>query len=240
MNSQLLNSKKYSLILKGLTALIFSLFFISASVNAKDVETPYGPVKTLDFNLYGEYYATRSLIEYNGSEFGAGVVTDLVFSLTEENIMKKRGETSIVDRFNHFCAPCHGETGNGEGQFAAASLSPKPANLSDAGFMASINDAHISSVITGGSASVGKSNLCPPWGMTFEKRWISELASYVRTLSAPKETPGAQVADATADATAAGDDEEGGSVAMWIILGFATAFFVGVAVLEWNWFLNKK
>ena len=72
------------------------------------IESPYGPVKPLDFNMYKEYYAGRSFIEYEGSEFGAGVVTDLVLSLTEENIRKKRGETTVRDKFVHFCSHCHG------------------------------------------------------------------------------------------------------------------------------------
>lgn len=203
------------------------------------VESPYGPVKPLDFDLYGEYYAGRSFIEYEGSEFGAGVVTDLVLSLTEENIGKKKGETTVQQGFIHYCAPCHGDNGNGEGKFAAATLTPKPANLSDSGYMSTLSDADIVAVVTGGSLAVGKSNLCPPWGMTFDKTWIANIAAYVRSLSAEKTAIVAKVkaVDTTDVAT---DDEEESNTVRWIILGFATAFFIGVALLEWSWVLKGK
>ncbi|MGR3177549.1 MAG: c-type cytochrome [Candidatus Anammoxibacter sp.] len=205
------------------------------------IESPYGPVKPLDFNMYKEYYAGRSFIEYEGSEFGAGVVTDLVLSLTEENIRKKRGETTVRDKFVHFCSHCHGVNGNGEGKFVAAGITPKPANISDSGFMSALSDTHITSVITGGSQAVGKSNLCPPWGMTFDKVWISDMVAFVRTLSADKTVKVAQVATvAKTEETSAADDDSESNTVRWIILGFATVFFVGIAVLEWSWLIKKK
>ena len=106
-----------------------------------------------------------------------------MFSLTEENIRQKKGETNSQGKFNHFCGPCHGLNGNGEGQFAAAGVTPAPTNLSNSGYMVTLSDTDISNVITGGSISVGKSNLCPPWGNTFDKEWVSQMTQYVRTLS---------------------------------------------------------
>ena len=237
------NKKKCLFWIISLTIII--AIYVNDSIAQNMIETPYGPVKPLDFNKYKEYYAGRSFFEYEGSEFGAGVVTDLVLSLTEENIKKKRGETTIKDEFVHFCGPCHGENGNGEGQFAAADLSPKPTNLSDISYMGGLNDTHISSVITGGSIAVGKSNLCPPWGNTFDKELIDNMTVYIRTLSSgnvEKAVKADIVAKTDVNGENASKDKEegGGGVTIWIILGFATAFFVGVAVLEWSWLSKNK
>ncbi len=227
--------------------LIFSFFVIFISLNndklfaEKEINSPYGPVKALDFSLYKEYYASRSFVEYGGSEFGAGVVTDLVFSLTEENIRGKKGETNIQGKFTHFCGPCHGVTGNGEGKFKSAGVTPGPADFTNAGYMVTLADSDIVNVITGGSASVGKSNLCPPWGNTFDKKWIDRMAKYVRSFSVVESAPQAlaEVVDDSAS-TGMAFDEEGASVWRFIILGIATVFFIGIAVLEWSWLVKRK
>lgn len=204
----------------------------------KQITSPYGPVKPLDFNLYKEYYASRSFIEYEGSEFGAGVVTDLVFSLTEENIRSKRGEDSIKGKFNHFCGPCHGVKGDGEGKFKAAGVSPVPANFTNTGYMVTLSDSNISAVIKGGSASVGKSNLCPPWGLTFNDDIIGRMTSFVRGFSVIETADAAGVNKS--EVTTDGLKEEGVNVLRWILLGVATVFFIAIAVLEWGWLLRKK
>lgn len=232
-----------------LSVIVFAVISINVIIPNRNVvfaekmiESPYGPVKPLDFDYYKEYYAGRSFIEYDGSEFGAGVVTDLVLSLTEENINKKIGKTTVKDKFIHFCGPCHGETGNGEGQFAAAGITPKPADLTNVNYMAALADSHISKVISGGSQSVGKSNLCPPWGMTFDKEWIGDMTAFVRMLSVDQAAEAAQVKKTAelGEETSGAADEGGVHVVRWIILGFATAFFIGIAVLEWSWLAKKK
>ena len=228
MIKTLKNSFKYILLL------IVCILVFSNNINVfaeKMIDSPHGPVKPFDFNLSKEYFAARSFIEYEGSEFGAGVVTDLVLSLTEENLRKKKGETTFKFKYEHFCAPCHANNGNGEGQFAAAGMTPKPAVLNSNAY--SVGD--IKKVITGGSAGVGKSNLCPPWGMTFDKVWIEGVANYVTTLS------GSESADVT-KLVKTGDEsaEESGGIGSWIIIGLLTCFFVGIAVLEWSWLVKKK
>lgn len=64
------------------------------------------------------------------------------------------------DIFVTRCAPCHGETGEGNGP-ASATLSPKPRNFRDAAWQSSVNDTHIEKIIQYGGGAVGKSPAMP-------------------------------------------------------------------------------
>jgi hypothetical protein len=55
---------------------------------------------------------------------------------------------------------CHGESGKGDGP-AAAALTPKPRDYTDATWQKSVTDDQIRKAITGGGAAVGKSPLMP-------------------------------------------------------------------------------
>lgn len=59
------------------------------------------------------------------------------------------------------CVACHGPNGAGDGA-AAASLSPKPRNLQDPAWQASVDDAYIEKIIKLGGMGVGKSASMPP------------------------------------------------------------------------------
>jgi mono/diheme cytochrome c family protein len=85
--------------------------------------------------------------------------------------------------YTHYCAVCHGDAGDGSGQYYGFSLTPSPANFTDKAFMKTLSDESIYKVISDGSASVGKSNMCPPWGKSFNREEIEVLVSYVRTFS---------------------------------------------------------
>lgn len=85
--------------------------------------------------------------------------------------------------FNHYCYECHGEAGDGSGQYYGYSLTPQPANFTDKAFMKTLSDETIFKVISEGSVSVGKSNMCPPWGKSFDKEEIDCLVAYVRTFT---------------------------------------------------------
>ncbi len=206
-------------------------------VFAKVVDTPYGPVEGVDFGKYGnEEFAERSAEEYDGQEAGAGVVTDLVFSLTEENMKKKGVRTTFKQMFEHFCGPCHGETGNGEGKNFASVLEPGPVDLTDADYMSTMGDDNIIRVISGGTASVGKSNLCPPWGKTFSENRIKGLAVYVRNLSLiPEEkTVEEETVDDKTNAVSEGSKGVLGGVIIWGILGLVCAGMIVGALNEWK------
>jgi mono/diheme cytochrome c family protein len=83
--------------------------------------------------------------------------------------------------FSHYCAVCHGETGDGSGQYYG--LTPTPANFTDKAFMKTLPDEKLFKVINEGSASVGKSNMCPPWGKSFHSEETEFIVAYIRTLA---------------------------------------------------------
>jgi mono/diheme cytochrome c family protein len=85
--------------------------------------------------------------------------------------------------FNHYCAICHGETGDGAGQYYGFGLSPTPANFTDKAFMKTLSDETMFKSISEGSVSVGKSNMCPPWGKTLQKEEIDSIMTYLKTFS---------------------------------------------------------
>jgi mono/diheme cytochrome c family protein len=85
--------------------------------------------------------------------------------------------------FNHYCAICHSETGDGTGQYYGFGLSPTPANFTDKAFMKTMSDDHLFKAISEGSVGVGKSNMCPPWGKTFDKDEIDCMIIYIRTFT---------------------------------------------------------
>ncbi len=86
--------------------------------------------------------------------------------------------------FGHFCAPCHGEKGTGDGRYYPSNLSPRPRAFIDAEFMKSRTDKQLFQAISEGSAAVGRSNRCPPWGRIIDKEKINEIIAYQRTLVA--------------------------------------------------------
>jgi mono/diheme cytochrome c family protein len=82
--------------------------------------------------------------------------------------------------FMSACVPCHGEAGKGDGK-AAAELNPKPRNLTDAGYMARLDDRYLYELISRGGVAVGKSPQMPEFGLSPQD--IQNLIAFVRTLS---------------------------------------------------------
>ena len=81
--------------------------------------------------------------------------------------------------FLQYCATCHGDEGQGDGQ-NASNLDPPPPNLTNA---KSATDAvYLTRVITQGSAAVGRSPLSPPWGRSLTHQEIEYLVSYCQSL----------------------------------------------------------
>jgi mono/diheme cytochrome c family protein len=54
--------------------------------------------------------------------------------------------------FAQMCAACHGPNGKGDGP-AAASLNPKPRDLSDKGYVAGLKDDYLKKLIKEGAAA---------------------------------------------------------------------------------------
>ena len=88
--------------------------------------------------------------------------------------------------FRHYCATCHGETGQGDG-FNAFNLDPRPRDLTDETFIAGQSDQDLEDVIRGGGASVGLSTAMPPWGHTLGDRSIHYLVAYLHALPSDRE-----------------------------------------------------
>ncbi len=72
-----------------------------------------------------------------------------------------------TELYNHYCTPCHGVKGDGNG-FNAPKLIVKPANHTDAAFMSARNDQKLFDTINLGGVEVAKSTLMPPWGAALD------------------------------------------------------------------------
>lgn len=85
-----------------------------------------------------------------------------------------------TSNFSNLCSNCHGPSGKGNGSMAAA-LNPKPRDFSDCKTMTKDSDDILFKAIKGGSQSIGRSAMMPPWGGALTDEQIHELVSYVRT-----------------------------------------------------------
>jgi mono/diheme cytochrome c family protein len=93
-----------------------------------------------------------------------------------------RVQTEGKRLFAHYCATCHGAAGQGDGQ-NAYNLDPAPPD-----FGASLKQhphSYWRQIIESGSAAVGRSPLCPPWGRSRTGEEIDALLAYLETLSQP-------------------------------------------------------
>jgi mono/diheme cytochrome c family protein len=86
--------------------------------------------------------------------------------------------------FMQICVTCHGQEGHGDGP-ASVTLDPKPRNLSDAAYMAGLNDRYLFELVSRGGVAVGKSPLMPAQP-TLAVQDIGNVIAYVKTLSAPR------------------------------------------------------
>ncbi len=84
--------------------------------------------------------------------------------------------------YNHYCAHCHGLSGDADG-YNADNLDKEPAELSDFDFISKKTNSQIFRVISFGGKGVKKSHLMPVFGNTLSEREIWALVSYVRFLA---------------------------------------------------------
>jgi len=90
--------------------------------------------------------------------------------------------------YGHYCTPCHGIKGDGNG-FNAHKLLVKPANHTDAKFMSERNDQKLFDTINLGGVEVAKSTLMPPWGAALNNdNKIKSLVMKLRDLCQCKAT----------------------------------------------------
>jgi mono/diheme cytochrome c family protein len=85
-----------------------------------------------------------------------------------------------------FCASCHGESGAADGPVAQA-LDPRPARHNDGAYMNALEDDYLFKVIKFGGASVGKSAMMAPLGLSDQQ--IHNVIAFMRTLADPPYQP---------------------------------------------------
>lgn len=83
------------------------------------------------------------------------------------------------DLFQAQCVSCHGETGQGDGP-AAASLDPKPQNLSQN--QSGLSDGYLIWRISEGGANPEFQSAMPAFKNAFSEEQIWQVISYIRTL----------------------------------------------------------
>ena len=83
--------------------------------------------------------------------------------------------------YRRFCAPCHGERGDGDGPNAQY-LAVRPVRHSDAALMSTRTDARLFDAIFAGGYPLGKSSAMPAYGATLDRAEIHALVRYLRAL----------------------------------------------------------
>ncbi len=84
--------------------------------------------------------------------------------------------------FKANCAPCHGESGKGDGPGGQV-LPVKPANLGERITTGGYSDQYLFDVIAKGGASMGKSNFMPAWSGSLTDKQIRDIVAFLRTLA---------------------------------------------------------
>ena len=118
--------------------------------------------------------------------------SEVEYVKSEGHVMELRSKEPFEIRngkiiYLEHCAPCHGETGKGNGNYYASGLEPRPRNFTDPEFMKQVQDDYLFDVITKGTAAFGMSPFCPPWGETLgEEEKIKNIISFLRTLVSKK------------------------------------------------------
>ncbi len=87
--------------------------------------------------------------------------------------------------YDHYCAVCHGSSGEGDG-FNAFNLDPRPRNLADSSYIAALSDATLGQIITFGGRRMNRSVLMPAYQSTMTQDQISYLIAYIRTFGRRK------------------------------------------------------
>lgn len=102
-------------------------------------------------------------------------------SLTENPILQPSDTSTTAGLYRRYCAPCHGETGRGDG-FNARYLPVKPADHASKETMSTRSDDTLFDGVHSGGAILGKSHLMPAFGTTLSRKQIIALVRYIREL----------------------------------------------------------
>ncbi len=124
--------------------------------------------------------ASRTLVAPVGAPAPAG--KDAVQEAFREDGLTAReaqGHRVFVQR----CATCHGPQGHGDGQ-NAFNLRPPPPDFRES--LARLSVADRRRVIEGGTAALGRSPLCPPWGRSLSPDDVDALLAWLDAAARPK------------------------------------------------------
>lgn len=148
--------------------------------------------------------------------------------------------TTSKKTFQYYCGPCHGENANGKGIFFTIDLKPKPRDLTDVEYMVELTDDYLQNFITKGSAMMGKSDLCPPWGGTLEENQIKGIIAFLRNLTIAKskvEKKPAEKEEGKEEKTvkvSAGAEKGVPKAIIWSVLILSCSILVFAAINEWK------
>ena len=84
--------------------------------------------------------------------------------------------------FRQRCATCHGPEGRGDGQ-NAYNLQPPPPDFQES--LARLSPADRRKVVENGTAALGRSPLCPPWGRTLPPDDVDAVVAWLDVASRP-------------------------------------------------------
>ncbi len=80
------------------------------------------------------------------------------------------------------CATCHGPQGRGDGQ-NAYNLQPPPPDFQES--LAKLSPADRRKVVESGTAALGRSPLCPPWGRTLGPDDVDAVVAWLDVAARP-------------------------------------------------------
>ncbi len=122
--------------------------------------------------------------------------TVLVSGLSFAGGFELKGDAAKGEaHYKTLCVSCHGEKGEGNGA-AAAALTPKPANFTDAKRAAEIDDEYVYTIIKEGGAAKGKSPLMVAWKGSLKEQELRDVTAYVRAFAKAAPAAAAPAKDA--------------------------------------------
>jgi len=138
-------------------------------------------------------------MDSNSGGWRAGVVAFAFPALALAALSLAAGKAALPDRpesflgnpargktlFLHYCSPCHGNEGKGNGP-NAKNLDPPARNLTDDPYMSKRLDEDLFEVLNEGGYAVNRSVLMPPWGKTVGEQGVKDLIAHIRNLHRPK------------------------------------------------------
>jgi mono/diheme cytochrome c family protein len=112
-----------------------------------------------------------------------GALTSLAFLVgcsNSESTQAHAITSAVRNTFKTRCAPCHGETGHGDGP-AVVKLGTKPPSFADRAWQKIVTDEEIRKAIVYGGVAVGKGSAMPAVHDLEGKPELDELLALVRS-----------------------------------------------------------